>query len=158
MDEIITISNELSNLELTKVALNYDVRVSLILAFEYDNIARKKYLRSTAIMIKDELVTTNDADTTQLIEELILFDYGNEQNRYFSIEQHKNVKNLKLNNTKIYISKSQAKAICKMYNKGLAGYSLVRLMEYEYRFTPQSLATLLYHDNFLDIAPQKLLS
>lgn len=157
MDEIIRDEN-IESLELISTILSHDKQIRLIRAFEYDKYANKKYLRSTALLIRDEILTSNHIDTTHFFEELFLFDQGNEQNRYFSIEQHKNVKNLKLNSTQMYISKSEARAMYKIYNQAFLGYSLIRLLETEYRFTAESLSELLYYDGFLDIAPQKLLS
>ena len=50
----------------------------------------------------------------------------------------------------IFISKSEAKAMNRLFNMALMGYSLSVVLEKEFRFTPQDLTKLLHHHNFLN--------
>jgi hypothetical protein len=86
------------------------------------------------------------------MEELSLFDIGNDQNKYLAVAEHQKIKNLKLKNINdnIFISKSEAKAMNRLFNMALMGYSLSVVLEKEFRFTPQDLTKLLHHHNFLD--------
>lgn len=60
------------------------------------------------------------------MEELALFDTGNDQNKYLAVAEHQKIKNLKLKNINdnIFISKSEAKAMNRLFNMALMGYSL----------------------------------
>jgi len=152
MDDIIYANySKLLRANINLVCLSKDKNVNLLKFFEINDEDCKKYLRSTMIMIEDEILTTNYTDTTQFIEELALFDKGNEQNRFFSVEQHKNAKNLKLNFNGIYLSQADSKTICKLYNQAFAGYSLVRLLEFEYKFNAEDLANVLHYNNLFDL-------
>jgi hypothetical protein len=87
------------------------------------------------------------------MEELNLFDIGNNQNKYLDITEYQSTKNLKLKHNgdgNIFISKSEAKAMYKIFNLAFLGYSVATVLEKEYRFTPQDLTKLLHHHNFLD--------
>jgi len=155
MNEVI-ITND-NSIQIKDTVLSYDKKIRLFRAFQHDMLVHKKYLISTALLVGNEIVTSNHIDTMHFFEELNLFEFGNDQNRYFSVEQHNNIKNLKLNNTNIYISKSEARTMYKVYNQCFLGYSMTRLLEAEYRFTPELVATLIFHDNYFDIEPQGLL-
>lgn len=152
IDEL-TKNTAIENIKLTTVALNRDKQIYLVRAFEHDLEHEKKYMRSAGFLIKDELLTTTFADTIHLLEELNLFDGGNNQNKYLTIAEHKSTKNLKLRleaNT-VFISKSEAKAICRLFNLSLLGYSMTRVLEFEYRFTPKSLTEALFQNDYLSL-------
>lgn len=152
MDEITT-NAVFKDLDLTKVPLNRDKGIYLVRAFEYDFANEKKYMRSAGFLVQDELLTTTFADTIHFLEELNLFDGGNDQNKYLTIAEHKNTKNLKLRletNT-VFISKSEAKAIYRLFNMSLLGYSMTRVLEFEYRFTPESLTKALFKNDYLSL-------
>jgi hypothetical protein len=126
---------------------------NIILIKIKETIQKKSYLRNLLVFVKNELVTTNYADTCLFMEELKLFNLGNEQNKYFNLKEKNSVKNLKLellDKTHIYISKSEAAAIYKMYNESKLGLSMVYIMDYEYEFTPEMLADFLFQYKLLD--------
>lgn len=110
------------------IALSDTKNVTLVHIFDYQN---QKQLVSTVIMCENELITSTHIQTMQFIEEMSMFESGNDQNRYFSVEQQKTIKNLKLKDTNIYFSKSEARVIYKAYNQSLSGYSFVRLFAHE---------------------------
>jgi len=143
MDEII--ENYVANGEIfiNKTTLNRDKNIYLLRAFLREN--NKKYLKSFAILVENTLFTANVADTVLLFEELNLFDKGDVKNKFFEVTEHQKIKNLKLKikGLKIFISRSEAKAMYKIYNLSFLGYSTNRLLEDEYQFTPQNLARLL---------------
>lgn len=155
MDEL-TVRNENFDITLTKVGLNFDKEIYLVRAFEHDLGANKKYLRTAGILIGDELLTSTFADTTHFMEELNLFDFGNSQNKYFAVTEYKNTKNLKLiidedKEKYVFISKSEAKTMYKLFNMSLIGYSLARVLEFEYQFTPQSISIALHRHDYLTL-------
>jgi hypothetical protein len=156
MDEL-TIKNENFDITLTKVGLNFDKEIYLVRAFEEDQSAKKKYLRTAGILVGDELLTSTFTDTTHFMEELNLFDFGNAQNKYFAVTEYIGTPNLKLkiDYKNVFISKAEAKTMYKLFNMSLIGYSLARVLEFEYRFTPQSIATALYRHDYLSLPHQK---
>lgn len=152
MDELIN-TNNTENLKITIVPLNHDLEISLIRGFEIDEEEGKSYVRNMCVLVQNELVTSTYADTVLFFEELSLFEHGNDQNTYFDITEYKNTKNLKLKNHEkdIFISKSIAKSIYKIYNMSYVGYSLKRLLEFEHRFTIDTLTISLEQNNLLDL-------
>lgn len=139
--------------ELTVVALNIDKGIYLIRAFEVDEQAKKKYIRNAGILVQNTLLTSTFADTIHFMEELFLFDTGNNQNKYLSISAYENTKNLKLvvdGNFNVFISKSEARAMYKLFNLSLMGYSTSRVLEFEHRFTPENLTVLFHKHNLLE--------
>lgn len=169
MDDLVTKANIVDNrmvygsmdsnnpkgntLELAVVALNRDKGIYLIRAFEIDEKAKKKYIRNAGILVQNTLLTSTFADTIHFMEELFLFDTGNDQNKYLSISEYKNTKNLKLvvdGNVNVFVSKSEARAMYKLFNLSLMGYSTSRVLEFEHRFTPEDLTMLLHKHNLLE--------
>lgn len=152
IDELTT-HTVVKDMVLTKVALSLDKHIYLVRAFEHDFERQKKYLRNAAFLVQCELLTTTFTDTIHFLEELNLFDGGNDQNKYLTIAEHKSTKNLKLklaDNT-VFISKSEAKAICRLFNMSLLGYSMIRVLEFEYRFSPESLTKALFENDYLSL-------
>ena len=152
MDEIINETNYYSDLEITTVPLNLDKNIKLVRVFEDDLSNKKKYVRSACIIVNNTILTATFSDTIHFLEELNLFDFGNSQNKYLSITEYKSTKNLKLVcdiEDNIFISKSEAKAMYKLFNLSLVGYSMSRVLEYEFRLTPQHLTQLLHNNQFL---------
>ena len=152
-DQIFTLKDNLGiELGIIPVALNLDKDIYLLHVFEEDNTLKKKYIRNELVLIKNQILTSTFSDTVHFMEELALFDTGNDQNKYLAVAEHQKIKNLKLKNINdnIFISKSEAKAMNRLFNMALMGYSLSVVLEKEYRFTPQDLTKLLHHHNFLD--------
>ena len=127
------------------IVLNLDKRIFLLNILEEDNRAKKKYIRSQLIVVNSQILTLGFSDTIHFMEELALFDAGNDQNRYFTISEYQNTKNLKIKNIRnnIFISKSESKAISKLFNLSLIGYSLSTVLESEAIFTIESIEIFL---------------
>lgn len=153
MNEIITLNDFGSELKMIKVPLNLDKEIYLLHIFEENYNLNKKFIRSELILIENEIFTSTFADTVHFMEELNLFDFGNNQNKYLDITEYKNTKNLKLKTNEdknIFISKSEAKAIYKLFNMAFLGYSVATVLEKEFKVTPQILTKLLHDNNLLD--------
>jgi len=152
-DQIIKLNDdENAELKLVPVALNLDSHIYLLHIFEENKKTHKKYIRNELIIVGNEILTSTFCDTVHFMEEINLFDTGNNQNTYLDITEYKNTKNLKLKyngNKNIFISKSQAKAMYKIFNLSFKGYSVATLLEKEFRFTPQNLSNLLHKTNLL---------
>ena len=152
-DQMFTLKDNLGiELGIIPVALNLDKDIYLLHVFEEDNTQKKNYIRNELVLIKNQILTSTFSDTVHFMEELALFDIGNDQNKYLAVAEHQKIKNLKLKNINdnIFISKSEAKAMNRLFNMALMGYSLSVVLEKEFRFTPQDLTKLLHHHNFLD--------
>ncbi len=152
-DQMFTLKDNLGiELGIIPVALNLDKDIYLLHVFEEDDTLKKKYVRNELVLIKNQILTSTFSDTVHFMEELALFDTGNDQNKYLAVAEHQKIKNLKLKNINdnIFISKSEAKAMNRLFNMALMGYSLSVVLEKEFRFTPQDLTKLLHHHNFLD--------
>lgn len=134
------------------IPINLDKKIFLLNVFEMDGDKKKKYLRTQLVVVNGEMLTLRFSDTIHFMEELALFDTGNDQNKYLAIAEHQKSKNLKLKNVQdnIFISKSEAKAMYRLFNLSLIGYSLSTILESEAIFTLDSLDELLQqHDIFL---------
>ena len=147
-DQIFTVSDIFGvELRAVPVSLNLDKEIYLIHVYEDDKILKKKFIRNELVLIGNQLLTSTFSDTVHFMEELNLFDMGNSQNKYLDITEYQNIKNLKLKHNgdeNIFISKSEAKAINRLFNTALLGYSLTSLTEKEFRFTPQMLTKFLH--------------
>jgi len=152
-DQIIKIYDEDGiELKIVPIALNLDKNIYLLHIFEENYNIKKKYIRNELILIEEQILTSTFSDTVHFMEELFLFDVGNNQNKYFEISQYKNTKNLKLkidNENSIFISKSEARSMYKIYNLAFVGYSMAIVLENEFKFTPQILTKLLHDNNML---------
>ncbi len=153
MDQLTTENSQNIRVVLTKVPLCRDKGISLIRGFEIDFKEDKKFMKTALILVGDEIVSSNFSDTVHFMEELNLYDFGNDQNKYLDITEFKNTKNLrlKLENETVYITKSECKAIYKLFNCSLAGYSLANVLEFEYNFTPETLTRALNDYGYLEI-------
>lgn len=152
MNEIITLNDFGSELKMIKVSLNLDKQIYLLHVFEENYNLNKKFIRSELVLIENEIFTSTFADTVHFMEELNLFDTGNNQNKYLDITEYKNTKNLKLKTNEdknIFISKSEAKAIYKLFNMAFQGYSVATVLEKEFKVTHQILTKLLHDNNLL---------
>lgn len=153
-DQMFTLEDNLGiELRIIPVALNLDKDIYLLHIFEEDDTLKKKYIRNELVLIKNQILTSTFSDTVHFMEELNLFDVGNNQNKYLDIAEYQNTKNLKLKHNgdgNIFISRSEAKAMYKIFNLAFLGYSVATVLEKEYRFTPQDLTKLLHHHNFLE--------
>ena len=153
MDQSIQVADNTGTLlTVIPISLNLDKKISLIHVFEEDSVLNKKYIRNELILVNNQILTSTFSDTVHFMEELALFDTGNDQNKYLAVAEHQKIKNLKLKNIddNIFISKSEAKAMNRLFNMALMGYSLSVVLEKEFRFTPQNLTKLLHSHNFLD--------
>lgn len=153
LDQIFSVDDE-DGIELTivPVDLNLDKEIYLLHVFENNKELKKKFIRTELVLVGTHILTTRFSDTIHFFEELKLFDYGNDQNKYLNITEYKATKNLKLKyggEKDIFISKSEAHAMKKKYDLAFNGYSTVRLLENEYIFTAQTLTKLLHVQNFL---------
>lgn len=147
-DQIFTVSDNFGvELRVVPVSLNLDKEIYLIHVYEDDKILKKKFIRNELVLIGNQILTSTFSDTVHFMEELNLFDIGNSQNKYLDITEYQNIKNLKLKHNgdeNIFISKSEAKAINRLFNIALLGCSLTSLIEKEFRFTPQMLTKFLH--------------
>ena len=152
-DQIFTLKDDFDvELTIIPVALNLDKEIHLLHIFEEDRSAKKKFIRNELILVGNQIFTSTFTDTVHFLEELNLFDVGNNQNKYLDITEYQSTKNLKLKNTgdkNIYISKSEAKAMYKIFNLAFLGYSVATVLEREFRLTPQILTQLLHQFKFL---------
>jgi len=156
MDEIIKESYS-TDILITHVVLNQQKDIKLLRGYEEDYDNKKRYMRNFVIMIKNEFITSNIADSMLFKEELSLFEKGDDQNKYLKltsrlIGKKQNI-SLKLNladKSEIFISKSEAKAIVKLFEMSLQGYSFARLLEFETKQTAQTWTLALENNEYLD--------
>lgn len=153
-DKLLTINDESGGeLKIMKVALNLDKNIFLLHVFEENYELNKKFIRNELVIVENEILTSTFADTIHFMEELSLFDFGNNQNKYLDITEYKKIKNLKLihNDEKnIFISRSEAKAMYKIFNLAFLGYSVASVLEKEFKFTPQILSKVLHKNQLLE--------
>ena len=144
-NDLIDINNNIDCLIPKLIILNLDKRIFLLNVLQEDNRAKKKYIRSQLIAVNSQILTLGFSDTLHFMEELALFDAGNDQNRYFTISEYQNTKNLKIKNIRsnIFISKSEAKAICRLFNLSLNGYSLSTVLENGVIFSAEDIENFL---------------
>ena len=151
-DQIFKLTDKLRvELSVIPVALNLDKEIHLLHIFEEDQSVKKKFIRNELVLVGNQILTSTFSDTVHFMEELNLFDIGNNQNKYLDITEYQSTKNLKLKHDgdeNIFISRSEAKAMYKIFNLAFLGYSVAAVLEKEFRFTPQLLAKTL-HDNQL---------
>lgn len=152
-DQIFTLRDDAGvELKIIPVALNLDKQIHLLHIFEEDQSAKKKFIRNELVLVGNQILTSTFSDTVHLMEELNLFDIGNNQNKYLDVTEYKSTKNLKLkysDDKNIFISKSEAKAMYKIFNLAFLGYSVATVLEKEFRLTPQHLTQLLHQNNML---------
>ena len=157
MDERIDVYQE-NNIVISHVILNHDKDIKLLRGFEENIKAKKRYIRNIVIMIGNEFITSNLADSILLKEELALFNFGDKQNKYFfpssrTIKQQSvNSLDLTLSNGKvIHICKSEAKAMVVIWNMALQGYSFSRLLELEKKQTLETWTVALEANGYLQV-------
>ena len=140
------------NVSLIEIPVIRNKKICFIRAKEKVDADKRSYLRSILIIIGDELITTNFADTVVLLAEIQKFERGNKQNFYTSVERHDGDVNLKLKltNGHIYISTVEALAIINMYKLSLQGVSLTRIIEEELMLTPEMIAMYLSENKMLN--------
>lgn len=152
-DQIFTLRDDFGvELKIIPVALNLDKAIYLLHIFEEDKLINKKFIRNELILIDNQILTSTFSDTVHFMEELNLFDIGNNQNKYLDVTEYQNTKNLKLKHNgdkNIFLSKSEAKAMYKIFNLAFLGYSVATVLEKEFRFTPQLLAKTLHENKLL---------
>ena len=152
-DHIFTLTDNFGiELKIIPVALNLDKEIHLLHIFEEDQSAKKKFIRNELVLVGNQILTSTFSDTVHFMEELNLFDIGNNQNKYLDVTEYQSTKNLKLKHNgdeNIFISKSEAKAMYKIFNLAFLGYSVAAVLEKEFRFTPQLLTKLFHQNNLL---------
>ena len=152
-DQIFTLRDDFGvELKIIPVALNIDKKIHLLHVFEEDQSAKKKFIRNELVLIDNQILTSTFSDTVHFFEEINLFDVGNNQNKYLDVTEYKSTKNLKLkysDDKNIFISRSEAKAMYKIFNLAFLGYSVATVLEKEFRLTPQHLTQLLHENNML---------
>lgn len=152
-DQIFTLTDDFGiELKIIPVALNLDKEIHLLHIFEEDQSAKKKFIRNELVLVGNQILTSTFSDTVHFMEELNLFDIGNNQNKYLDVTEYQSTKNLKLKHNgdeNIFISKSEAKAMYKIFNLAFLGYSVAAVLEKEFRFTPQLLTKLFHQNNLL---------
>ncbi len=151
-DQIFTLRDDLGvELIIILIALNLDKEIYLLSIYEENLHVKKKFIRNELILIGNQILTSTFSDTIHFMEEINLFDVGNSQNKYLDVTEYKNTKNLKLKHNgeeNIFLSKSEAKAMYKIFNLAFIGYSVASVLEREFKFTPQ-LLTIFLHQNQL---------
>jgi hypothetical protein len=156
-DQIFTLRDDFGiELKIIPVALNFDKEIHLLHIFEEDQSAKKKFIRNELVLVGNQILTSTFSDTVHFMEELNLFDIGNNQNKYLDITEYQSTKNLKLKHNgaeNIFISKSEAKAMYKIFNLAFMGYSVATVLEKEFRSTPQHLTKLLHNQDLLKRLP-----
>jgi len=152
-DQIFTLSDYAGvELQVIPVALNLDKGIHLLHIFEEDHSMKKKFIRNELVLVGNQILTSTFSDTVHFFEEINLFDTGNNQNKYLDVTEYQSTKNLKLKysgDENIFISKSEAKAMYKIFNLAFLGYSVASVLEKEFRFTPQHLTKLLHNNKML---------
>ncbi len=151
-DQIFTLSDEGIELKIISVSLNLDKEIYLLHIFEEDLHMKKKFIRNELILIGNQILTSTFCDTIHFMEEINLFDVGNSQNKYLEISEFKSTKNLKLKHNgeeNIFLSKSEAKAMYKIFNLAFMGYSVATVLEREFKLTAQLLTKFLHQNQLL---------
>lgn len=152
-DQLFTLRDDLGvELIIILIALNLDKEIYLLSIYEENLHVKKKFIRNELILIGNQILTSTFSDTIHFMEEINLFDVGNSQNKYLEISEFKSTKNLKLKHNgeeNIFLSKSEAKAMYKIFNLAFIGYSVASVLEREFKFTPQLLSKFLHQNQLL---------
>lgn len=122
---------------LTLAILSHQSDIVMVRSFNLNNELNERYMTDIAIMHEEQMITTNTADSIQFNEELALFDRGDENNKFLKVVQQKGkdggiVHSLKLSfddGSAIYIGRSQAKSMVKIWEMSLQRFSFARLVE-----------------------------
>ncbi len=140
------------NVKLVPIVLVHDKHIFLIRGREEDLQNKRSYVRTYLIMVGNEVVTSNYADTKLLISELKLFDKGNKQNKFTVVEKFDGDINLRLKLSKghIYITRAEALAILDIYYDSKSGVGTQRILEFELKFTRELLVKLLSNSGLLN--------
>jgi hypothetical protein len=151
LDEI-TQATILRNTALLPIVLIRSKQIYLVRAIEEGLSGDKRYLRSLLMMVGNEIVTSNYSDSKLLLAEIKLFEKGNKQNKYTSVEKFDNDINLKLklSTGHIYISKAEAQTIMDIYADSKSGVRTERLLDFEVHFRLEQLITMLGEYGFLN--------
>lgn len=126
------------------ITLNVEKEVFLINIVDEKNEAR--FIRNKMIMIGRHIITSRYADTAHFMQEMRLFERGNDQNKYLSIRDYKGTRNLKLKCDGIetkFFSKSEANTIREIYDQSFSSSKLSFLLENEFIFSREMLKDIL---------------
>lgn len=139
------------NVKLVPMAMIRDKEIFFVVGKEEDPKNQKSYIRTYLIMVGNEVVTSNYADTILLISELKLFEKGNKQNKFTVVEKFDGDINLRLKLSKghIYITRAEALAILTIYNDSRIGVGTQKILEHELKFTRELLVKLLSDSGLL---------
>lgn len=154
LDQIIEFKNDKQiPIKVIFIGLNLDKNIYLLQMIEEQSNLKKKYIRNQCILVEDIILTSTFSDTVHFMEELKLFDGGNDQNKYLTLSTHQSTKNLKLKRLgvkNVFISKSEASTMVKIFNLSFKGYSVITLLENEFKLTPQVASIIIHKNNLLE--------
>lgn len=137
---------------LTRFPLNIEHKIMLIRCFGVDEGLNERYLLDLLIMCGEELITANTTDSIQFCEELALFDRGDENNKFLKPAQlqAKNSLKLSLDNGKvIFIKRSEAKTMVKLWDMSLQRLTFARLVENENISSKADWCQKLYEQEYI---------
>jgi hypothetical protein len=134
MDKLI--EDDYMSYYLTQTVLSRDKNIIMVRAFRVKLDIKERYIVDIIIMCGEKLITTNTVDSIQLIEELALFDKGDENNKYLKVVQQKlkdnlvySLKLLLEDGVVIHIGRSDAKAINRIWDMSFQRFSFTRFLE-----------------------------
>lgn len=118
-----------------RLIINKNKQIMLVREIEHDNKEGKDYILNLFVVIENELITANIADTSLFFAELKIFSAGSEQNVYFSVKEKNKIINLQLTLTQknIYISKAESLAMIELYHIAKQGASLTKVFQNDSR-------------------------
>lgn len=147
--------------DISHIILHNEKKIKLLLGFKKNHTNEKRYLYNLAVTIENEFILSDFADFCLFKEELGLFDKGDTQNKFFTITSRKwkneQVISLEIetrNNTKVYISKSEAKAMYSILYTALASNSYSQIFDYENDQTVENWARALYEYDYSNMMSQ----
>ena len=121
---------------LTQTVLSHVKNIIMVRAFRVNPDINERYMVDIIIMCGEKLLTTNTVDSIQFNEELVSFDRGDENNKFLKVIQEKRkdglVYSLKLSledGDVIYLGRSDAKAMNRIWDMSLQRFSFTRLLE-----------------------------
>lgn len=150
---------------ITHVVLNVKHDIKMLRGFNVDEKSGKRYMANLMIMVGDEPITSHYADSIQFKEELALFDRGDNQNIFLTIVAKQIEKSQKksdntpptlyslqpkiINNKNVFISRSEAKAMTKIWEMGLQGFTFTGLVENKEVMSQAMWYGLLYLNGYI---------
>jgi len=156
MNEYIEIYED-TYISLSEVILNRNKDIKLLRGFDYDIESNKRYMRHIVVAKGKKIILDNIADAMLFKEELGLFNFGDPQNKYFSLSSRtldkESVYSLVLSlsdDEKVYITKSEAKAMVGLWNMAMQGYSFAKLLEFEEKYSLKNWRAALVENGYMN--------